>query len=648
MSFRQFVINNVIRNKRIYAAYFLSSMFSVMVFFTFAIFAFHPTFGEAGINSNALFGMSVAGGIIYVFSFFFVLYSMGSFLQSRKKEFGLLMIQGMSMRQIRFMVFLENMLIGIVATVAGILLGTVFAKLILLIAESALVIEETLYFYFPLWAMVVTFISFILLFLVISFFVTFILRSKKLAELIKADQQPKKEPKASIGLTIFALLLLLAGYATALLAKGVMVVYVMVPVIIVVIIGTYFLFTQLSVYLVQFFKNRKLFFWKKTNMILLSDLSFRMKDNARTFFMVAIISTVAFSAIGTLFGFQSYITGGIKEANPYTFNYYERAEDRESSTDTHETPLHFSPDEVEGSNESIKDIQMINKMLEKHNIKVGHVSAEMAYFITEDDSEVLIANESMYNEFANLLNKENIHLENNEIIGVKQSDALIDGHIKDDFVNQPVELKNGAKLTLTKVIDGVVLPELHGHYIVSDETYQYLPEPSRMEKNDVWKAANNQEEAVFEVSELLVNKLEPYNFQANDYMIYSINKAYGPVLFIGLFIGIVFFASAGSFLYFRLFIDLDEDKAKFASIAKIGLTDRELSKVITRQTAILFFAPIVIALIHGAVALTALSNLFDYNLIKESSIVLGSFLGIQILYYFIVRFIYTKQLKSAI
>src|SRR5690625_6042804 len=74
--------------------------------------------------------------------------------------------------------------------------------------------------------------------------------------------------------------------------------------------------------MINFKIKQKKLFWKKTNMILLSDLSFRMKDNARTFFMVAIISTVAFSAIGTLFGFQTYLTGGMKEANPYTFTYF--------------------------------------------------------------------------------------------------------------------------------------------------------------------------------------------------------------------------------------------------------------------------------------------------------------------------------------
>src|SRR5699024_11330640 len=103
--------------------------------------------------------------------------------------------------------------------VIGILTGVLFSKLILLIAENVLVIEESLPFYFPFWAIVVTFISFMCLFLVISFFVTFVLRSKKLVELIKGSKQSKGEPKASIILTFLAVLLLAGGYTVALIDR---------------------------------------------------------------------------------------------------------------------------------------------------------------------------------------------------------------------------------------------------------------------------------------------------------------------------------------------------------------------------------------------------------------------------------------------
>src|SRR5690625_881596 len=251
MTFRQFAFRNVFRNKRLYIAYFLSSMFTVMVFFTFANFAFHPELTGENMLDSATQGMLVAGGIIYIFSFFFILYSMSSFLQSRKKEFGVLMIQGMSNRQIRWMVFLENMLIGFFATFLGIVLGLVFSKAILLIAENVLVLDENLNFYFPTMALLLTFASFIILFFFISIFVTFILRTNKLVTLIKGDKIGKSEPKASVWLTLAAIILLGSGYAIALIAEGLQVVIALFPVALLVIVGTYLLFTQLSVFIIK-------------------------------------------------------------------------------------------------------------------------------------------------------------------------------------------------------------------------------------------------------------------------------------------------------------------------------------------------------------------------------------------------------------
>ena len=83
-------------------------------------------------------------------------------------------------------------------------------------------------------------------------------------------------------------------------------------------------------------------------------------------------------------------------------------------------------------------------------------------------------------------------------------------------------------------------------------------------------------------------------------------------------------------------------------ISKIGLTAQELKIVLNRQTAILFFTPMVVALVHGAVALSALSHLMDYNLLFISTYVLGSFFVIQLIYFLFVRYFYTKQIENAV
>ncbi|MBG9587560.1 ABC transporter permease [Cytobacillus firmus] len=620
MTFRQFAFKNVVRNKRLYAAYFLSSLFTVMVFFTFSIFANHPALSGEAMNSTVTKGMNAAAGIIYVFSFFFVLYSMSSFLQSRKREFGLLMIQGMSMKQIRLMVFLENMLIGLFATVGGILLGLVFAKGILLLAENVLIIERTLSFYFPVKAILVTFISFIILFFFISLFVTYVLRSKKLIELIKGNKMSKGEPKANLFLTMLAVLLLGAGYAVALLAKGVMVVAAMVPVIIVVSIGTYLLFTQLSVFIIRRLKKNERVFWFKTNMLLFSDLAFRMKDNARTFFMVAMVSTVAFSAIGTLFGFQTVLTSSIKDLNATTFSY-KTSEDQEE-----------------------KNVEAINRILKEENIETESAHTVLQSFEV-GGSSTQIASQSDFNRLASLIGEDPVTLKEGQVVVVEYAGTNL-GQSK-DLMNETITLTSGTVLKPKEAIHSKALPAIDSYFIMSDEDFKKLPEPTWEESYYAWQATNG-EERVMAASEKLYKELPRYEITSVEYEINEIMKGYGPILFVGLFIGIVFFVSAGSFLYFRLYMDLDEDKQKFRSISKMGLTGKELKKVLNRQTMILFFAPILVALIHGAVALTALSNLFYFNLFKESVAVLSVFLVIQVVYFFIVRFFYTKQIQAAV
>ncbi len=71
-------------------------------------------------------------------------------------------------------------------------------------------------------------------------------------------------------------------------------------------------------------------------------------------------------------------------------------------------------------------------------------------------------------------------------------------------------------------------------------------------------------------------------------------------------------------------------------IRKVGLTSRELSKVVTIRLALLFFVPIGVATLHGAVALTALGQMFEYSLFKENTAVLSIFIGIQVVYFLLI------------
>ncbi|EOI03063.1 ABC transporter permease [Enterococcus moraviensis ATCC BAA-383] len=600
MSFSQFVIRNTLRNKHLYMAYFLSTLFSVMVFFTFTVFAFHPALSD-GLNKNAQIGMLAAAIIIYGFAFFFVLYSMDVFIQSRKKEFGLLMIQGMSPKQLKKMVFIENLVIGFFATIIGSLAGIGFSQVILWLSNKLMHVNFG--FYFPTQALVLTVLSFAILFLAISFFIQFRLPKLSLQDLLKAGDIGKGTIKSSRIKTFLAILLIGVGYAIALLVKGMLVPMVMIPVIFLVVAGTRFLFNQLSVSIIERLKKKQTIFWKKTNMVVLSDLAFRMKDNARSFFLVSIISTVAFAAIGTLYGFQNMILDGMKQI-PYEFQIAGTAEETTA----------------------IK--QNFTQLLAEKGIQVDE--GELTTYTNSD--QVNFVKESEYNHLAELVKKPTIQTQG-KAVQLLPSSMM---GMEETTLNE-VKLADQVTLPITKTEKTTVVSAYGTTVVVPDDTNLQNMESTI---TTVWQPKNTSYDELVSVGKFQDKNIP---FMAKSYSQQTITNEYAPILFVGIFIGIVFFVSAGSFLYFRLYSDMEVDVEKFKMIYKMGLAKKELKKMIYQQVGILFFTPIIVSVIHGAVALTAMYHMFNQGMQVAGWQVLGIFVLIQIVYYLIARIFYFKK-----
>ncbi|WP_391573419.1 FtsX-like permease family protein [Cohnella sp.] len=623
MTFRRFAFNNVMRNKRTYAAYFLSSAFSVMAFFVYAVFAFHPDVSGGTVHSNVSTAMHFAEGLIYVFSFFFVLYSMSAFLKTRKKEFGLLVMLGMSDSQLKTMVFLENVLIGLGATATGIGMGLVMAKVMLLMAENLLGLDDTLKFYLPWEALGLTLAAFLALFVVISAFTVVILRGNHLIDLLKGSAKPKKEPKASVLLSLLAVVLLVGGYVIALTAKGLVVFMVMIPVTVMVIVGTYFLFTQLSVYIIHRCRSNRSFFWRKTNLLFLSDLAYRMKDNARTFFMVAILSTVAFSAIGSLVGFKTMSTNVLVDENPFALEYTSG----------------------KGETERVQtEVAEIERSLREAGFDYRKLGASMSdQKLAQAKHSVMVLRASEFNAIAEAAGEKPVELKENESMMIYYTNSMAGNQVT--APKKAVLQAGGVELDPIGSKPSVMFRGYGDFYVITDAQYDQLEHSSvrHFYAFDVkeWKKTKD-------VGQALEEKLAASDsrFFSIAYDLHRMNQAYGIVLFIGLFIGAVFFVASGSFLYFRLYADLPDDKAKFKSIAKLGLTDRELSGIVTKQLMILFFVPIVVAFVHGVVALTSMQNMFGYSLMTTSMTVLGTFMLIQAVYFLLIRGRYVREVVA--
>lgn len=283
MNFKEFAIKNVHRNIKAYFAYFLSSSISAALLFSFTMIIFHPNFITVNLPQYLIKALNMTTVIAYLFLFFFVFYSVSVFLKSRYKEFGILYIIGSSKRQIQRMISIENIIISSLSAVVGIILGIVFSK-ILLAANGKLLGLNALVFYIPIKAMIITFNAFLILGIVNSIFCSFIIKEDMVLRLLKGTKKPKTEPKASTILAIICIVLLTIGYYLSITSSIKTIAYRIIPVTIMVVVATYLLFSQLSVFIIKLLKKNRNLYMKKTSVLWISNLLYRIKDNTRMFF----------------------------------------------------------------------------------------------------------------------------------------------------------------------------------------------------------------------------------------------------------------------------------------------------------------------------------------------------------------------------
>lgn len=641
MNFRQFAINNVLRSKRTYIAHFLSSAFSVMIFFTYGLLSFHPQLKDGLVSSSGTLsmlgtmGMTVSQYIVFVFSFFFLLYSVGAFIKARKKEFGILMILGMSRKQLNRMLFIENILIGAAAIIAGMGIGLLFSKLILLISAKLLAVDQGLPFYFPLQALAMTAAAYAVLFLLIALFSSFMLRKGTLLALVKAEESPKPQPKASPLLAVLAVFLIAAGYGMV-MAFAILQIFnllLLLGGVVLVITGTYFLFTQFSVYFMRYLQKRERFFFRKTNLLTVSELLYRIKDNAVMFFLVSVISASAFTGIGTTLAIGDPGLSAMENPYAYTYSMYDDEEDKGK-----------------------RHLEIIREELQKGGM--DYKEAEVTPIYT--DNGVKLIKLSEYNGLIQSLGYPAETLGDLEGILTpgtvsEKNSYRIDGPLSDQF-----EVLNGKTSEIVKVLKAetfIAVPESYGEtLVVSDRLYEDALQAQQDQEYGYaayhtfyvqdWKNTGDVSRSILE--RFNENEDNSYYLKSLYFDWKSAQQQNGILLMVSGLVGIVFFTFAASFVYFRLYADLARDEQQYRMIAKVGLSKKELGIIITKQLVIMFFLPMLIAVIHSGVAFVALQQLVDFSIVGHSLKIFIFFLSVQIIYFFITRWRYLERLNKII
>ncbi|PGU11655.1 ABC transporter permease [Bacillus cereus] len=649
MTFWQFAFKNVTRNARAYFAYFVSSAFSIAIFFSFAVYLFHPKLHMTDVNYALNILMTISEVVIVFFSFFFLLYSIGTFLKVRKKQFGILTVLGISQKQLKRLIFIENMLIGVLSIFFGIQLGIVFSQFFLLVTAKITHVPG-LYLYGPTSAIVLTIIIFLGLFILVSSFTPMLIRTRKAVRLLKEGTK-QKERKASVLISLFGATCLITGYVLEAnplyfmsLGDIIGALYAVFSIFVIpslIAAGTYFFFSQISFLLIRILKTRRKFYMKRINMLWISDLASRIRTNINMLFIVAMLSTLAFTMITFLYGFGKFTKFNEIRKNPFPFTYLSHIEN--TLADEHLNWL----------------VQQFNKeqfTYEKFKTDIYEVS------LAEDNTQLYHAmKQSDYNVLAHALNFDPLTVKNNE-------SYILMKEIDDHFIGTFYDKEKKDSLTLTqnslhlKVKDykstspfpNSLVPKL---LIVSDENIEALSTISKQMSVYSFKVPNW--EKAYTIGSAFMTKIqtdnaaiqaehEPFHASEASDSLYKTKLNVASFFLIGTFLGVIFFIGAGSVLYFRMYTDLTNEQEKYVTIIKIGLTEDEMKRSATIQLAILFFVPYIMASIHTMFATKMLQEILNLSFFAEVTVVLTIFGTVEILFFLLIRSFYMQKLSQHI
>ncbi|MDA1908386.1 ABC transporter permease [Bacillus cereus] len=653
MTFWQFAFKNVTRNSRAYFAYFVSSSFSIAVFFSFAVYLFHPKLQNFSMISEISGLMIFSEVIIVLFSFFFLLYSIGSFLKVRKKQFGVLTVLGISKKQLHRLIFTENMLIGILSIFFGMQFGLVFSQFFLLVTAKITYLPG-LYLYWPTNAFILTTIVFLSLFIAVSSFTPMLIRTKRAVNLLKTNSSGKqKERKPSIFISLFGAICLLGGYILAANPKyffsinpQVGFIYMVSSIFVIpslVTVGTYFFFSQISFLLIYILKKRRKFYMKRINMLWISDLASRIRTNINMLFIVAMLSTIAFTMITFLYGVGKFTKLEVTRSSPFPFSYF--SYEANPFVDNH--------------------LNWLEQQLQKENFSYKKIKADLYETPLKEDEGITAYNDiyaikqSDYNKLAASLRMKQLFMNENEVY-ILTGNAYITlfSEFEPSYNRKSITLSStNTQLQVKGYEQAGAIPSNFSYQtlILPDSVVNNLPNTTKHVTAYNYNVQNW--EKTYEIADDFMKKIQRdrQEFQYEGPLIrsyesagslYRITSGSAAYFLIGTFLGVIFFIGAGSVLYFRMYTDLTNEQEKYITISKIGVTDKEMKRSATIQLSILFFIPYVMASIHTMFATKMLQDVIDLSLFKEISAVLIIFGVVEIVFFLFIRSFYMQKLSE--
>ncbi|WP_195571234.1 FtsX-like permease family protein [Paenibacillus sp. 1001270B_150601_E10] len=646
MTFRRLAIKNIIESWQRYSAYFLSCMFSVMISFLYSSFTHHPdVIGEKIPSGSSLSVMLYACEVlIMTFAVMFTLYSSKSFVHSRRKEFGLLTLFGMTKWQIRRMMIYEQMAIAILAVASGIATGALFLKLFLMGMSKLLGAEAPMAFHFSKDALLSTVYGYSLLFFIVAIISIRVIGKSSIIELLKPRREQRSAPAFMWVFALIGVGCIVWGYMLAYHANLMSVFIVFFPTVLLTSVGTFFLYSHTSFALLNSVKHIKSLYYKGKTMLHVTRAIHRLRENAGVLFAITMLCAFVLSATSTFFSFNRGYQHSAMLSNPFDLIMWTRGQEevpvsideikKTAKEYGHEVTTLIESEIVEGDlitddkyghSVTLIGIDHYNQLAQALNKKL---------LASPKEGEAYWIDQSLYNKYDFLSNEEKRKLqESKHQVKVSEEGEAFFFTIKG----------RARQLLLSQEITAPLL------LVISNEEMTRIQHAAHGDRklnlyNFEWDDNSRSLPLIEKIEQKAGDK--DYYIRSRVRELSDVEYVTSLAIVVSMMMSTLFYIACGSILTFKIMTDQQRDVKYYTSLLHIGLSMKEVRRVISVQVGIFFFLPCIIASIHTIFAMKTLSNLLFTNIIGYSMYVIFVYVLVQFVYFIAVRESYLHKIRK--
>lgn len=618
---------NIKNGKKFYLPYILSGILIVILFYNILAIYYNEGLSNMAGGRDVKIIMSLGSKVIGIFSFIFIFYTNSFIMKRRKKDIGIYNILGMEKRHIARELFAETMVIAIIVIVCGLATGIIFDKFLMMFLYRLLGFETSIKFVVSGMAVCYTLILFMALYFMVMVYNVMQVKLSNPIELLRGSNVGEKEPKTKVLMAITGFLCIGAGYYIAITTENpIAALSLFFIAVLLVIIGTYCLFTAGSIALLKMLRNNKKYYYQKKHFTAVSGMIYRMKQNAAGLANICILSTMVLVMVSTTV--SMYI--GEEDILKTRFEAELNIDAYSSELPDGSNVTRLAEDEIK------KQGRKILKEYEYTHITVGGIMngneldtegeegikynfADITFLIllTKDDfkkmsdidagdikeDEIKLFGTAKYNEdeikFLGLSYKVKESVADDKFSQMESNAAKCYFAVTGDY--------NGLEKAAARLREentGYVYN--YGLHIDIDGT----PDQKKQCAKALSKILDNNDKTGF----VRVSVESREENRSGFYIIY------GGLFFLGIFLGTMFLMITVLIIFYKQISEGYEDRERFIIMEKVGMSKRDVKSSIRSQIRTVFLLPIAVATIHVIAAfpmtrrLLAMLNMSNYKL----------------------------------